>query len=211
MVQSELSDRPGMMLKPSCRGSSRPRMKGTLPMNQYNVTLQAVVNVRVPAVEASTAQEAVNAALDRIDLYSLFKKDRPTPKVEFSEYAEEVNEAVVDDMGDEEFERSQWFIWHDGQWIAAPANQQDELRLLDEKAHALRKELGFSDPGEVIWQANVDIDEVMVVVADGHGRASLLRASGNYPLDYLLKEQRDFDSEDAACIEADRRREELNL
>ena len=39
-------------------------------MNKFNVTLQAAVNVRVPGVEATTPQEAIEAALDMIDLYS---------------------------------------------------------------------------------------------------------------------------------------------
>ena len=53
-----------------------------------------------------------------------------------------------------------------------------ELRLLDQQAKALREELGYSQPGEVIWQARLDFDEMLVVVADGFGRASVLRVSG---------------------------------
>jgi hypothetical protein len=171
-------------------------------MTMYNVTLNAVVNVRVPAVEAPTQEAAIEAALDRIDLHSLLERHQPTPKVEFTSYGEEVNEALVDEVGDEIFEKSRWFIWRDGRWTLAPTDQLEELRLLDQQAQALRKEMGHSQPGEVIWQTRLDFDELLVVAADGYGRASLLRVSGNYPVEYTLKDRREFDSEDAACAEA---------
>ena len=171
-------------------------------MNKYNITLQAAVNVRVADVEAAMPQEAVQRALDRIDLYSLLEREKPTPKVEFTEYAEEVGEALVDVVGDEEYDQSRWFIWHSGQWIPAPADRIEELRLLDQQAKTLREELGYSQPGEVIWQARLDFDELLAVVADGYGKASVLRVSGNYPMEYLLKARKDFDNEQAACASA---------
>jgi hypothetical protein len=170
-------------------------------VNKYNVTLQAAVNVRVPGVEANTQQEAVEAALDRTDLYGLLERRQPTPKIDFTEYAEEVREVLVDEVGDEECDKSRWFIWHNGQWTPAPTDRKEELRLLDQQCKTLREELGYSQPGEVIWQARLDFDELLVVVADGYGRASVLRVSGNYPVEYLLKDRRDFDSEDAASAE----------
>jgi hypothetical protein len=169
-------------------------------MPQYNVTLQAAINIRVPSVDAATQQEAISAALGRVDLYSLLQREKPTPKVDFTEYAEEVREALVDVAGDEEYGQSGWFIWHDGQW--APADRKEELRLLDQRAKTLREELGFSQAGEVIWQARLDLDDLLAVVADGNGRASVLRVSGNYPVEYLLKDRKDFDSEPAACAHA---------
>jgi hypothetical protein len=171
-------------------------------VNKYNVTLQAAVNVRVPALEAATPQEAISAALARIDLYSLLERQEPAPKVDYTEYAEEVREALVDEVGDEEYEKSRWFVWHNGQWAPAPADRKEELQMLDHQAKTLREELGYSQPGEVIWQARLDFDELLVVVADGYGRASVLRVSGNYPLEYFLKDRKDFDSEQAACASA---------
>ena len=100
-------------------------------MNKYNITFQAAVNVRVADVEAATPQEAIEAALDRVDLHSLLERRKPTPKVDFTEYAEEVREALVDEVGDEEFDKSRWFIWHNGQWAPAPTDRKEELRLLD--------------------------------------------------------------------------------
>ena len=173
-------------------------------MNKYNITLQAAVNVRVADVEAATPQEAIQKALDRIDLYSLLEREKPTPKVDFTEYAEEVHEALVDVVGDDEYDQSRWFIWHNGQWVSAPTDRIEELRLLDHQAKTLREELGYSQPGEVIWQARLDLDDLLVVVADGYGKASVLRVSGNYPVEYLLKDRKDFDNEQAACAHAAR-------
>ena len=107
----------------------------------------------------------------------------PQPQVDFTAYAEEVREALVDEVGDEEYEKSRWFLWHNGQWRPAPTDRQEELRLLDQQAQTLREELGYSQPGEVTWQASLAFDELLVVVADGHGKASLLRVSGNYPVE----------------------------
>ena len=173
-------------------------------MNNYNVTLQAVVNVRVPGVGAASSQEAVDTALTKVDLYSLFDRQKPTSAVEFIAYAEDVHEALVDEVGDEEFDKSRWFIWHNGQWAPAPTDRKEELRLLDHQAKTLRKDLGYSQPGEVIWQARLDFDELLAVVADGYGKASMLRVSGNYPVEYLLKDRKDFDNEQAACAHAAR-------
>lgn len=89
-------------------------------MIHYNVTLKALVNVRVAAVPAPTSQEAIDVALTQLDLYALFQRDQPTPKVQFTEYGEEIPEALVDEVRDEEYERSCWFLWRDGQWVRAP-------------------------------------------------------------------------------------------
>ena len=171
-------------------------------MNKFNVTLQAAINVRVSAVEAATPQDGISAAMDMVDLYSLLERQKPTPKVDFTSYAEEVREALVDEVGDEEFDKSRWFGWHNGQWTPAPTDRKEELRLLDQQAKALREELDYSQPGEVIWQARLDFDDLLVVVADGFGRASVLRVSGNYPVEYFLKDRKDFDNEQAACASA---------
>ena len=171
-------------------------------MNKYNVTLQAAINVRVADVDASSPQEAIQKALDRIDLYSLLEREKPSPKVEFTEYAEQVREALVDVVGDDEYDQSHRFMWHKDQWVIAPADRVEEIRLLDDQAKTIREELGWSQPGEVIWQAHLDFDELLVVVADGYGKASVLRVSGNYPVEYLLKDRKDFENEEAACAHA---------
>jgi len=59
--------------------------------------------------------------------------------------------------------------------------------------------------GEVIFRAAYSIfpDEDLVVEADGAGGATLLVVEGNYPIDYLVKAQHEFDSEEEACAKAD--------
>jgi hypothetical protein len=169
-------------------------------MNKYNVTLQAAVNVRVSDVEAATQQEAIEVAIDKTDLHSLLEQEKPAPRVDFTEYAEEVPEALVDVVGDTQYDQSRWFIWHKGQWMPSPTDRIEELRLLDDKAKTIREELGWSQPGEVVWQARLDFDDLLAVVADGYGKASVLRVSGNYPVEYHLKDRKDFDNEQAACV-----------
>lgn len=87
---------------------------------------------------------------------------------------------------------------HSGQ----TSRQKEELRHLDNQAKTLRQKLGYSQPGEVIWQARLDFNELLVVVADGYGCASVLHVSGNYPTEYILKNRKDFDNEQAACTYA---------
>ena len=94
--------------------------------NTYNVTLQAVVNVRIPAVEAATPQEAIQAAQDRIDLHRLFRCQRPAADVEFTEFAEELGDALVDLVGDAEYEQSHWFVCNNDGWVPVPAGQIPE-------------------------------------------------------------------------------------
>lgn len=94
----------------------------------------------------------------------------------------------------------QALILHDNHLSPATTHPEEELRQLDHQAKTLRKKLGYSQPGEVIWQTRLDFDELLVVVADGYGRASVLRVSGNYPVEYILKDRKDFDSEQTACI-----------
>ncbi len=119
--------------------------------NNYDVTLHAAVNVRVPGVEADTPQEAIQAALGKVDLYSLMERQKPTPEVESAEYSENVHEALVDIVGDEKHEQSLWYIWRNGNWAPAPADQNEELQLLNQQAKTLREELGYSQPGEVSY------------------------------------------------------------
>jgi hypothetical protein len=174
-------------------------------MNQYRITLRASVNVRMADVAASTPQEAIAAAEKKADMHALFKLDRPMPGVAFTAYGEETAEALVDPAGDVEHKRSRWFGWYKGQWRPVPVTLRDELRRLDEKARSIRKTLGYSQSGEVIWQAAIDLDKLLVVVANGRGGASLLHVRGNYPVDYLLLEQLNFASEKAACEAAAKR------
>ena len=85
-------------------------------------------------------------------------------------------------------------------------SQIDELRKLEEKSQRLRKSLGVSNRGEVIFQAPNSMwsENDIVVEADGVGGAKLLVVMGNYPIDYSTKSEQVFDTEDAACEAAEK-------
>ena len=75
-----------------------------------------------------------------------------------------------------------------------------ELRSLTRRADTLREELGISPPGEVTFLAHLDeaCDDMVVVEADGFGGATTSVVEGNYPVDYLIKFERSFPSEEEA-------------
>ncbi len=81
-----------------------------------------------------------------------------------------------------------------------------ELRILQKRADALRKELGISRPGEVIFLASYDgiDDDVVIVEADGFGGAKTRIVEGNYPVDYVTKFERSFPSEHQAEAAAEK-------
>ncbi len=81
-----------------------------------------------------------------------------------------------------------------------------ELRALEKRSKGLRKSLGISNPGEVVFRAPQSTwsDNDVVVEADGVGGAKLLVVEGNYPIDYSIKSERRFSTEDAACNAAEK-------
>ena len=86
-------------------------------------------------------------------------------------------------------------------------SDMSELRQLEQRSKRLRRNLGISNPGEVIFQAPQSTwsDNDVIVEADGVGGAKLLVVEGNYPIDYLIKLERQFTSEDDACNAAERK------
>ena len=70
----------------------------------------------------------------------------------------------------------------------------DALTQVDFVRHAP----GASQAGEIIWQAEA-FDGPLMVIADGKGGAMLEYVEGNYPVDYMTKNSREFYSEDLAC------------
>jgi hypothetical protein len=85
------------------------------------------------------------------------------------------------------------------------AEKVAELRMLQGRADAIRKDLGISPPGAVLYQSwlNSADEEMVVVEADGLGRATTRVVEGNYPLDYLVISERVFESEISAQDAAD--------
>lgn len=77
------------------------------------------------------------------------------------------------------------------------------------QADKLRKQLGISGPGELIYwhDLSVEDEEMVVVVADGQGCASLSVVRGRYPFDYETLESESFATE----AEAEHRAAEVSL
>jgi hypothetical protein len=87
-----------------------------------------------------------------------------------------------------------------------PITEIQKLRDLERQCQHLRECLSIARPGEIIFEAPQSrwSDNDIVVEADGVGGAKLLIVEGNYPIDYSIKSERIFGSEDAACAAAER-------
>jgi hypothetical protein len=79
-----------------------------------------------------------------------------------------------------------------------PRRTKREIRRLEHRLKRLRQRLKISDRNAVIALYDGDVDERIVVEADGLGGARVVRADGNYPIDYSAREERFFRDEDAA-------------
>jgi len=79
------------------------------------------------------------------------------------------------------------------------------LRLLQQEADDIREELGISRPGAVHFRADLDPfnDDVAIVEANGFGGATTMIVEGNYPVDFLIKFERRFPTEEQAIAAAD--------
>ena len=84
--------------------------------------------------------------------------------------------------------------------------QLQKFAKLERKAREIRAALKISPPNEVLYRAPLSTwsDNDIVVEAGGRGNARLLTVEGNYPIDYLIKSERIFASEDEACEAADK-------
>lgn len=73
---------------------------------KYNVHLFAIVRVKVPPIEAPDHRTAMEQAEAATDLYSLFDRRAGDPEMEF---AEAIEGLLVDEEGDEYYERSRYY------------------------------------------------------------------------------------------------------
>lgn len=80
----------------------------------------------------------------------------------------------------------------------------NQLKDHEAKSDKLRKLLGISGPGELIYWHDLSVvdEEMVVVVADGQGGAALSVVRGRYPFDYETLESESFDSETEATKRA---------
>jgi len=89
---------------------------------------------------------------------------------------------------------------------ARSKTEMAKLRRLEARSQQIRERLGICGPGEVIYQAPQSrwSENDVVVEANGLGGAKMLIVEGNYPIDYSIKSQRLFETEDGACEAADK-------
>ena len=82
----------------------------------------------------------------------------------------------------------------------------NQLHKLEKEISGLRRKLGVSARGEMLFQAPRSMWSAtdVVVEADGSGGAMLLIVEGNYPADYLTHKEQFFQTEDEACEAAER-------
>ena len=75
------------------------------------------------------------------------------------------------------------------------------LRCIQQTCDQIRRQIGIRAPGEIIARYDVfeDLDSSIIVVADGFGGASVQEVEGNYPVDFLVKNEREFRTEELAC------------
>ncbi len=79
-----------------------------------------------------------------------------------------------------------------------------ELRSLQARVDAVRRELGISSPGQILSLSPLGTDSnVVVVEANGFGGATTSIVEGNYPVDYVTKFEKFFASEKDAGAAAE--------
>lgn len=83
--------------------------------------------------------------------------------------------------------------------------EREQIIRLQTQLDQLRQLLGISERGELIFREDLYHvgDEAVIVEADGLGGALLRVVQGNYPLDYLVRDERSFDTEQAATKAAE--------
>lgn len=88
-------------------------------------------------------------------------------------------------------------------WYPGRKADLQRLKAIEKEAEELRSKLGISKTGEIIWQADI-FDGLLLVEAIGDGGAILMYVEGNYPMDYITKERKIYDSEALATHDANR-------
>ena len=87
-----------------------------------------------------------------------------------------------------------------------PINPADRQLIanLQSQLDDLRQHLQIGDRGKLLFRADLSYgdDEVVLVEADGFGGAVLRVVEGNYPVDYLTREERAFSTEAEAEVAA---------
>ena len=79
------------------------------------------------------------------------------------------------------------------------------LHQLQGEIDLLRQTLGINSPGSVLFSSPICAadDETVLVEADGLGGATTCIVTGNYPVDYITKYEKQFASERQAIRHAE--------
>lgn len=85
---------------------------------KYKVHLFAVVRVPVE-IEADSQEEAIDKSEKSIDLHTLF--DHTIGEAQEREWTDEIAYYLVDEDGDEEHQKTKWWIYRDGKMRPMPA------------------------------------------------------------------------------------------
>ena len=82
---------------------------------------------------------------------------------------------------------------------------RESVARLQAQLDSLRERLGISDRGHVLYQFDASYcdEEIILVEADGFGGAALRVVEGNYPMDFMTREERAFQTEDEAVTAAE--------
>jgi|ERR1035437_4043955 hypothetical protein len=81
----------------------------------------------------------------------------------------------------------------------------DSVARLQTQLDSLRKQLRISERGQVLYRFDASYcdEEIIFVEADGFGGAVLRVVEGNYPTDFLTRDEQIFQTEDAAVKAAE--------
>jgi hypothetical protein len=74
------------------------------------------------------------------------------------------------------------------------------IARLQRQLDDLRRRLGIGDRGELLFRTDLTLgyDEYLIVEADGFGGAAVRIVEGNYPIDYGIRDERIYATEEEA-------------
>jgi hypothetical protein len=89
--------------------------------------------------------------------------------------------------------------------------QLEAIASLQEKLDSLRRRLGVADRGVILYRSEVSYAdaEFIVVEANGFGGATMRRAEGDYPTDFMTLEELEFAIEFDAVRAAENLRQKI--
>lgn len=121
----------------------------------YNVHAYAVVKVLICGVEAPSMEEAIKASED-VNFHPLLQREYFAPdaypearkQIAYFDFAEEITAYLIDEQGDIEYEKSEWFEADGTTKIVGGKTRQEKAFAVLEKIAALKKWGEPDDNGE---------------------------------------------------------------